>query len=545
MSTAAPIERPRLRLAVPHSLSWARATLAAVTATAVTLLAWLTGDWWVGGYPGADTNLTIARMTTFGLVFAGTYALPKLLYRVSAAGTVLFVGWTAYLGGWLLAMWPGIFMTDTTDIVNNTRQGIAYEWFSYLHSLIHLVVLDLIPEAAAVGVIQVLATAGLMAYASTTLLRVRRNWPAVIAMNVLAAASAPVVVNTLLESRDTLYSVAHVFLAIYVARAVMLDRRLSRGGLVGIAVLTSALSVYRGDGIALVVVVPLVLLLGLRPPRDAVLRGAGVFVAALIAFHVVLPAALAIQERPHQYELALRLNPLGAVLQTDFYSETKEADLAALSRVIDVEGVKQVSTPVEIPAYWGGKWNQAASDADFAAFEAVSDRLLRDNLGIVAGNRLRTFSAASGLSAGGFTGTAMAGADDRFDWIADRTGMAGEPPVQGLYDVGAKFIRASGEFRGITLRGSALHWNLLPSLLLLLGVLLAFRRVRFEAVIAVILLSRVPLILAAAPASQFKYYYAIHLGGIIVAGLLVARLRPEPFRRALARVRPAGRPTPA
>ena len=545
MSTTAPIERPRLRLAVPHSLSWARATLAAVTATAVTLLAWLTGDWWVGGYPGADTNLTIARVTTFGVVFAGTYTLPRLLYRISGTGAVLFAGWTAYLGGWLLAMWPGIFMTDTTDIVNNTRQGIAYEWFSYLQSLIHFVVLDLVPEAAAVGVIQVLATAGLLAYASTTLLRVRRNWPAVIAMNLLAAASAPVVVNTLLESRDTLYSVAHVFLALYVARAVVLDRRLSRGGLVGIAVLVGALSVYRGDGIVLVVVVPAVLAFALRPPRAVLLRSAGVFVAALIAFHVVLPAALAIQERPHQYELALRLNPLGAVLQTDFYSQTKDADIAALARVIDVEAVKQISTPVEIPAYWGGKWNQAASDADFAAFEAVSDRLLRDNLGVVAGNRLRTFSAASGLAPGGFTGTAMAGAQDRYSWIADRTGMTGEPPVTGLYDLGAKFIRASGEYRGITLRGSALHWNLLPSLLLLLGVLLAFRRARLEAVIAVILLSRVPLIIAAAPASQFKYYYAIHLGGIIVLGLLLARLRPEPFRRALARLRPAARPAAA
>ncbi len=535
MKLAAPEAPPQPHVAPSLGRpSMVRLALATVAAALITQVAWFTGDWWVDGYDGATRNLTIARIMLFAGLVAAFYVLPIVLRRVSRTGWLVFGGWTAYLAIWLAGMWPGIIMTDTAEVVSNARQGIVDEWFSYAQPLLHIAAMDLVPHMAVVGILQLLGTACLMAYLTTTMRNAGASWWAVVAINGLAAVSAPLVVNTLLGSRDTLYGLLHVGLALYLARAVLSRRSLSAPALAGVALLTGFLSVYRGDGIVLLLVIPLTLLL-LRPSRRATLAGAGAFAAAAICFHVVLPAVLSVQERPHYYELSLRLNPLGAVLQTDFFSRDKEADLRELGRVVDVQAVRELSTPVEIPVYWENKWRLDASDADFDAFNRTADRLIRDNLVAALAGRVRTFGAATGLAPGSWTGTVMGSVEERDDWLKDKAGLEGAPLSEGLYDLEAKFIRASGEFRGVTLRGTALHWNLLPSLLLLIGVILAFRRLPFEALIAVIVLSRVPLIFAAAPAAQFKYYYAVHLGGIVVLGLLLARVHRDDLRRLWAR----------
>ena len=505
-------------------MSRTRLLVAALAASVVTLTAWTTGNWWIEGYSGAALNRTAGRIVLFLAVFGLAYALPDWARRTSAAAAIVFAAWTVYLSLWLIGTWPGLIMTDTADVVANTRRGIVYEWFSYLHSLVNLAVLDVVPEVAAFGVIHVLGTAALMAFASSVLLRHgSRVWPVVV-MNLLAAVSAPVIVNTLLYSRDTPYALLHVFLALWVADVVVHRRVLTRAGLVGIAVLTGFLSAYRGDGLVLLLVVPALLLL-LRPERRALVRGAAVFAVSFLAFHYVIPAALSVQERERAYELSLRLNPLGQVLQSDFYSRDKEGDLRTLGRVIDVDAARRVSTPVEIPVLWNGHWNPNATDEDFEAFQRVTNRLIRDNLVTVVAGRWLTFAATTGLAPSQFTGTnALADLSGRHDWIADGTGMAGSPPSAALYDAQADLLSKSATFGGLPASRSVLFWNFLPALVLLAGALLGYRRFAFEAAFSAVIISRVPLVFAAAPAAQFKYYYAIYLGGLVVLGSLLARL---------------------
>jgi len=524
--------------------SWRRLAIAAALAVAVTVVTAKTGGWWIVGAPGFSGNLDVARILLFLLLLGGAYWVPALVRRSSTTARVVFAGWTAYLTAWIVALWPGILMTDSVDVVFNSRRGVVYEWFSSLYSLLNIAILDVVPHVAALGAVHILLTAGTFAYASSLLARRGAGTAPLVAVNLLAAISAPVVVTSLLYSRDTLFGLLHVLLALYVADAVAVRRSLSRGGLVAVAGLTGALSVLRGDGLALLIVVPLVLLL-LRPGRRAALAGAGAFAAAALAFHVVLPATVTIDPKvPNAYELSLRTNQLGAVLNTDFYSETSEQDLATLGRVIDVEAFKALSTPVEIPAYWEGRWNRQATDADFAAFTRVADRLLRDNAGTVLDNRVRTFGATSGLAPGAFTGAPAGAAAERHDWIAEPAGMTGSPPWPGLYERLASVLRESSAYRGVASYRSALQWNLVPWLVLLAAVLLAYRRLRFEALFALIVLSRVPLVFLAAPAAQFKYYYSVLLAGILLAGFLLARLRTHLSRRpsaARAPVRPAWR----
>jgi hypothetical protein len=520
-----------------------RARIGAVVAAAVVGVAWQTGDWWQTG--GANTNLTVARVLLFLTVLALVYALAPVIRRVSRPAWIVFGGWTLYGGLWLFAMWPGLVMTDTQDMVARTSYGVVYEWFSYLHSLINLAVLDIVPHVATFGVLQVLGTAALMAFASTIALEVRRSIPALVAMNVIAALSAPVVANTILYSRDTIFGLVHVALALYLARGLILRRRFTAGQVLGIAVVTSFLSAYRGDGIVLLVVVP-ALILVLRPPRAAIVRGAAVFAAAVVVFHVLLPATLEIQDEGHRYELSLKWNPLSAVLRSNFYSQTKEQDLRDLGRVIDVEGVKQTYNPAGIDGFWLNKWNQRASESDYKVFNSVASRLIRENAWTVLANRVETFGAAAGLGPGQFNVPPLGldpypanGVERRFWYLGFRQGLVADSPWPALYRKGQAVLERTTPFTGTISTRSAVHWNFLPWMLVLIGTLLAWRRVPVEAVIAAVLLCRVPLVFVAAPAGQFKYYYSVHLGGILVLGLLLARVRRAHVARFVPRLRRA------
>ena len=536
-----------------------RAVVAGGVAGALTVAAWLTGDWWTQTDPGAGRNLLVARLLLFGGVAALVYHAQVAVRSSSRLGRWAFAGWTAYLLLWLVGLWPGVVMTDGADAVVKARAGTVYEWYSYLHSVLHLAVLDVVPHVGALGVVQVVLTAGMLAFATSLVHRLTGSRAAVAAVTALAACSAPVLLNTVMYTRDTIFAVLQVLLALHVARVVVVRRTVTPTGLLGIALLTAVLTRYRGDGIALAVVVPALLAAGLRPGRRTLVRAAGVFAAALMLVHVVLPAVLVVDEdrlpavgsprvpseHPHAYALSLRLNPLGAVLRTDFNSDTRTADLAALGRVVDLRKVGELTTPTEVPVFWGGHWNTRAPEADWERFFAVADRLLRDNAATVLGNRTATFANSTALTApGGFTGahllTESAAARDDW-WFWPRRGMDGEPPVLRLYDVQSDVLRASGEFRGVRPSGTALHWNVVPWLVLLAAVLVLWRRLPFEAVVSAVLLSRLPLLFIAAPASQYKYLYAYTLGGIVVAGLVLGRLAMDLRMRAGLRWLPPSR----
>jgi len=492
-----------------------RLALAGVAAVVLTGLAWRTGNWWTDtGAADIDRNLTVARVVLCASLFALFFWGVPALRRVTRPAWLVFAAWTAYLGLWALGQWPGELMTDSVDSVVNARQGVVRDWYSWVHGVLHLGVLDVVPHVAALLVLQLLALAGVMAYASALVLRRGGRLWVVAAMNLLAALSAPVVLNALLVSRDTPYALGHVTLALLVADAVAVRKELTRGRFALIVLLTGVLTAYRGDGLALILVVPLLLALR-RPPVRVLAGGAAAFASAFLLFNVVAPAALDVKTERHHYELILRLNPLGQLLQDERISA---ADRASLARVVDVDAVVAKSTPLETPVFWDGDWKPAASEADWTAFFDTSDRLLRDNLPAVVGARFETLEGASGLRDGGFRGTPPDSAVRRYDWIADRTAMTGEPPVLRLYTAQTDLLQAAD-------RVDWLQWNFLPSLVLLLLVLPFFRSAPFEAAFAVVLLSRVPLLFAAAPAAQFKYYLAVHLGGIVLAGLLLARLR--------------------
>ena len=552
MATAADLTAgPQRAATVRGRRPGARLLVALAVAAVTTLVAWRTGDWWqitgadtgprgddfrVDG-PGTVGNLTAARVLLFAAVFGLVYALPGLVRRTTRLGWAVFGGWALLLTLWLVATWPGLIVSDTVDLVVFSRQAVVYDWFSYLYSLSNVALLDLVPHAAVWAPIQIALMAGTMAYASQLIHAIGRSpWPVVL-MNVVAALSAPVIVNSLVYGRDTIFALLHIVLALVVASAVVKRRWPSTSAIAGIAALTAVLSVLRGDGIVLLVIVPL-LLSTIRPPRREALKAAGLLVAALILVRVIVPAPLTIDGRAEIYSFALRINPLSAVLQSPFHSPDRARDLRDLSRVIDVQKARELHRPAEMELFYSPFWRRDASDADFAAFRRAADRIFLNNPTTTLAARLETFGTATGLAPGTFTfsDTATTPLRDRMTKLrelsrylgGDFTGLAAaQPPVVSAYTAQADLLRPTTQYKGLSPGGTALHWNFLPWLGLLAAALLFWRRVPFEAAFATVILSRVPLVFLAAPSAQFKYYYSVHLGGIILLGFLAARLRRE------------------
>jgi len=436
---------------------------------------------------------------------------------------------------------------DTVDGLAAVQRGVADPWYSYLQSLLLFVVMDLVPRIWLLGLLQVALMAGLLAHATALVARRSASRLPVAAFCLVAAVSAPLVTYTIHYTRDTTFAIGLVFLALVVARAAVERRRITPAGLAGVAALTGLLAAYRGEGPVLLLVVPLVLAVALRPARRAALAGAGAFAAAALLFLVVLPAPLALlTEREDEYRMTIRLLPLGAVVQTGFLSEDPGRDLAQIGRVVEVP--KLLEQPAALPTVWfQGTWRRDATDADWDAFTSTADRVMLDNLPVVLANRMEVFVASSGLSnlPGPFSGHL----DYVTDAWADRTkpfagnappvvaAITAEPPVQRLYTAQEDLLHRTAAHDGLELSGSALHWNVLPWLALLAAALLVgIRRASFAAVVALVVLARVPIVALTAPLAQFKYYNSVHLGGLVVLGLALAaasrwwvrRRRPRP-----------------
>lgn len=503
-----------------------------VVVAVVTLVAWQTAPrtFRVEG-AGTTGNLTLARVVLFGIVAMLAWLVPLAVRRADRRTALVMAGWSAFLGFWWLALWPGIIVPDTIELVDLARSGVLFEWYGLLQSVLTMALLDVVPHAALMVGLQVAALAALLTWATLlTLDRFAGRLPVgVLVLGVLT--SVALVVTVLEPTRDALYAVLHVALALWVAGIATSRRRPGAGELAGMALLVGALSAYRGDGVVLLVVVPLVLLVALRPDVRPALAGAAAFAAGAVLFHVALPAAATLEDRGHRYEVVLLMSPLGAVLQNDFTSTDRDRDLRELGRVIDVARVREIQReqPTQVEAYWQGAYRGDASEEDWRVFETAARRVLRNNVPAYLGNRLTVSAASAGLGQGAIYPPQYLTdrAADRVVSIRDLRpeaveALTAEPPVLRLYTAAEDLIRPASEFRGLALRGTFLHWNLLPWLAVLLVCLVGFGRWTFEAVAAVVLLSRVPLLFAAAPVAQFRYYEAIHLGGIVLLPLLLA-----------------------
>ncbi|WP_136514000.1 hypothetical protein [Geomonas edaphica] len=490
--------------------------------------------------PYSEINLAVVLklLAAKAIVFFCTYFLAvRLTDRMQQARThgldsetrtflLFFAFFICWFGFWLIGLWPGYFMTDSYATLW-TMYSLQFDgWFSRLHPLIYLALYQLLPNAVVVPIFQIILTSSVFAYAMAKLRGMGLSRLLQTLLVVLLVASVPTTALTLLATRDTIFSVVLLFLALWMFFDVSEKKReeLSLKELSFVAAALLFISIYRGDGIALVLAVPLLLRMN---KRVTTATAVALFVSVLLlsspakSFLRVLLQAPTGEETA--YSVSLMMNPLGYLLQNNYVTATPEKDRKILGMLVQVDKVKEVSIPYEIPAFWEGHWRQGISDIAFSRVKSLYARMVRENLGMFLKNRWLCFAASTGMTQAGFTYSDMSREKKHpahYDVVYNEPLHRALFP--SLYELQSETIASTSVYKGKRLEGKFLHWNFLPELALSALVLLLFPWFPATASASLVVLSRVPLVFLAAPASQFKYYYSLYLFGFFVIFMLIA-----------------------
>lgn len=514
----------------------------AAFALVVLLLTFLNGI----TYPQLDLSGMVKLLIAKVMVVSCAYFLAgTLIDRVQEARNkgldgetkvflFMFAFFVCWFGFWLIGLWPGYFMTDSYATLWRMYSLQFDGWFSRLHPLIYLALYQLLPNAVVVPIFQIILTSFVFAYAMAKLhgMGLSRLFQSLLAA--LLLANVPVIALTLLATRDTIFSLVLLFFAFWIFFKVAEGKReeLSLKELSFVAAALLFLSIYRGDGIALVPAVPLVLRM---TRRVSTAKAAALAVSVLLFAQLaksVLPAVLHTADEERAYAVSLMMNPLGSLLQNSYVTATPEQDRKLLGMLVNVDKVKEVSIPHEIPAFWDGHWRPGLSDENFARVKSLFGRMVKDNMGIFLENRWLCFASSTGMTQAGFTYSDMARDKNHpahYDVVYHEA--LHRTIVPSLYELQSKAIASASAYKGMRFEGKFLHWNFLPELLLSALALLLFPWFPATASASLMILSRVPLVFLAAPASQFKYYYSLYLFGFFVIFMLIAERKLRGRRR--------------
>jgi hypothetical protein len=448
----------------------------------------------------------------------------SLCYWLASCGKrarIIFIAWLTAAAALFAVIWPGYLMSDSVSAIKYSLEFPFDLWLGLFTPFFNSAILQLVPHIWALSAAQLLIAAAILAYASETIILVTGKRRYALVFAVLILASPALIYNLGLLARDTLFSLVSLWLVAFLVR---LGNRLDVSpALMLLAGIASGLTAtIRGvDG--WFVLVPL---LAIVPWLVKDKRLVGIYAATAFAtvglFNYVLTTGLGRHGDEFKYAVANTVNPLGYILQNKFSTDYGK-NLEAISKVVTVEKIRAEQTPYEIPAWWsGGVILPNVMLEDQAVYTRHVGAYLRENIAVFLAGRVHTFSAATGLSEKGFKMDDMYRANWPSRWIPPQDyhiDLTAGRPFPVMFDRLKTWFDRSAEFNPRFTSGSAIFWNILPWLALLLIVMLTRRHGRALRLAVVIVVARVPIVFLGAPASQFKYYLPVMLCGAFVLAM--------------------------
>lgn len=502
--------------------------LCTLAAFAVILAVYYGADWWKLNHAPLWPRGKLAWLRTGNalLLSLAFSTLAFWLGHCTRRARLLFAGWTLAATLLFAAIWPGYLISDSVSALKYSLEFPFNTWLGFFTPFCNAAILQLVPHIAALTAFQLIVTAAVLAHACDTIVAVtgRRIWALPFAL--LVACSPALVYNFGLQSRDTLFAVLVLWLAVFVMRTAQRiaagPRSLLLAGFVG------GLTVAMRSSDGWFVLLPLCVLIPWLV-RSRRLSGlfAGAAAMTVILFAVLLPAKLGQRGDAFAYRVANTVNPLGYVMQSRFATD-RDQHLGEIARVVDIDKIRELQTPYEIPAWWsGGLIREGATPQQQAAYVGHVVAYLRENVSIFLAGRVQTFLAASGLSAGGFKIDDMYAANWPVQYIPPsnyNVDLAAGRPFPALADAAKGWFDRSARFDPALTSGSAVFWNLLPWLAVLVLVICFGPRTPGLRLAALLVLARVPVLFMTVPAAQFKYYLPVVLAGSFILVLALAGL---------------------
>jgi hypothetical protein len=493
----------------------------------------MVGDWWSMRNDAAwsPARLLLYRSAGAAFLSISLTVLLSWVWRLDRNWRAVWALWAAYLAVLAFATWPGYLMSDSIAAFKYGNEFPVVQWLGFFTPFLYATIIGAIPHIGAVTVFQLLVCASVVVYCGETLFQITHRLMAPTFFFVLIAVAPAVIYNFLLLSRDTPFSLLAIWLVAFYLRQY--HGRTDASHAFGVAGFVAGCVVtLRGDG--WLVLLPLICILWWTVKER---RKLALFVAAAASTFVVYGVALPAIEGNHAdrfgYQVANTLNPLGYVLQSP-RQQDPAGFLEVVSRVVDIDKVRQEQTPFEINSWWsGGVIRPQVSEDDQRAYLRAVGGYISQNVGVYLAGRVETFFAASGFSRIGFRYKDSVAEGWPVAWVPpERFGviLEGGRPLPGLFAVVDRWFRASTEYHPGRLAGSTIYWNLLPGLIILTLCLFGYGVLPSIALASLVVLLRVPAVFLLAPASQFKYYLSVDIGAAFLLaaaiGLLLRKRRP-------------------
>lgn len=504
------------------------------------LVAYYGADWWELNTSAAWPygQLLLLRSAAALVLAIIVVSLGSWLARCGNRGRLVFLAWLTAAAALFAIIWPGYLMSDSVAALKYSLEFPFDLWLGFATPFFNSAVLQLVPHVWALTACQLLLVAAVLAYASETIMALtgRRLYALVFAA--IIVSSPALVYNFGLQARDTLFSLASLWLVAFVAN--LGQRRGVRPAVLLFAGMISGLAAtIRGmDGwfvlLPLLAIVPWLV-------RDKALAWmyAGAAFGTLLLFAYVLPANLGRSSDAFRYAVANTVNPLGYILQNKF-STDYGSNLADIDKVVAVDKIRNEQTPYEIPAWWsGGLIRPDVAPEQQAAYTGHVSAYLRENMALFLASRMHTFSAATGLNENGFKMDDMYQSNWPSHWVPPahyHVDLAAGRPFPGMFSRLKTWFDDSARFDPRFVSGSAVFWNILPWVALLLLVMLGRQHPLALRLAILVVVARLPVVFLGAPASQFKYYLPVMLCGAFVLPLAVhGWLEAVKRRKLLAR----------
>ena len=431
----------------------------------------------------------------------------------------------------LLLTWPGYWVYDEYGVLADVQKNWLPTWQHIFSSIFYALGLTLIPIPSGILITQIVLGSFVAGYV------VARSWslfsrPRLAYLLVIPFLYFPVLLFEQYPLRVTMFAYLEL-VVLFRILVVHLRPELVTNRYREFFLLASALSVaafWRTEAIFSLVFIP-ILAISLRifRPREA---GAGVrrVAATVAATALVLTGVggVSVLTSNAKYPVTAVVNPLSMMLQQPLGGAHLKDNLAAINTVVDVELVRSMPSPNDIPSFWTDHPLREDYREHMAEFERGYASLVLENPGAFLHARMTTFLATNSM------GDVAPEGVQGYAFLATK----GKEFLGPFYERNPSAVPLNAELRETTVRTllvipsgtditplTTAVWNVIPALVLLLvafGTAIARRR-WVPALVFGLMLLRAAITFVTAPADYFMYYFSVFLVGWVLVGFFALR----------------------
>ncbi len=384
--------------------------------------------------PKDESMVTLMHLLTKVILFFVIFGLLEFLWYAKDHKALLFsfLGFSAlYLVG-LLVTYPGYFMSDDPIIFAYASRYYPVYWHNYLTSLFYMVGMSLIPASAGPVILSDLCYGLVYAYIYEN---TRKLYPSKWTHSVLLLGVLPfTLLGSLLCFRPALYAPFFLFLIAFLFFEWKKKAPLTLCKLCGIAFFSALLSIWRSEGIVLMVFIYFILgfvyvssdpgpLLLDRPDIDEETTAGRKYRSGLVSaffckrnlvvFTVFLLFSFVLLKSPQDhgekkyygsdYLIISTTRPLSVIVHRDQTYPGAEEDLANISAVTEFGYLHNDSLSCSAYNRYNsdhneGRYTETGADAATQkAYLKSAFRLIAHNLDLYLGERLQLFLVTNGI----------------------------------------------------------------------------------------------------------------------------------------------------